>query len=95
MGLEKRWIARHCLVQQVSRFQQRLPMGTGVGDGKIQCLGMTIKVESYHVDGWGLLDCRFLTRRKFGLKCISDGLGNVALNCEDVAKSPSYVWAQT
>src|SRR5947209_215323 len=84
MSLEKRWIARHRLGQQVSRLQQHLPMGGGVGDGKIQCLSVTIKVESYQVDRWGLLDYRFFTRRKFGLKCIGDGFGDLALNSKDV-----------
>ena len=61
LSLEKRWIARHRLVQQVSRLQQHLPMAGGVGDGKIQRLRVTIKVESYQVDSWGLFDFRFLS----------------------------------
>ena len=59
-------------------------MGAGVGDGKIQCLGVTIKVEGYQVDGWGLFDRRFLTGRKFGLECLGDGFGDLALNRKDV-----------
>src|SRR6266571_3729656 len=78
--IEKRWITRDSLVQQIDRLEGFPP---GAYRQK-NSFGARVKVEGCEVGGWLALDGQFLRSRHFGVKLLSDFLRDLALDCEYV-----------
>src|SRR5437016_2352197 len=83
--IEKRWITRHSLVQQVDYLHQirylaakRCPQKNIIGSG--------IKIKSNEIAGRPALNGRFLSGRDFGVKLLSDFLRNLALDRKQVVQ---------
>src|SRR6266513_3866573 len=83
--IEKRWIARHGLVQQIDCLTEiRHPAAKG-------CLrehmtGARIEIESDEIAGRPALNRQFLSRGDFSVKLLSDFLRNLALDRKQVVQ---------
>src|SRR5207249_280429 len=82
--IEKRWITRDSLVQQIDRLEgirfpdRRRPQKN--------IFGARVEIERADVARRRTLDCVLFTRRKFGLQLIRNRLRDLALNREHVRK---------
>src|SRR5205823_11293935 len=84
IGIEKRWITRHSLVQQIDRLEAiRFPPGAY---RRKNIFGARVKIERADVARRRTLDCVLFTRRKFSLQLIRNRLRDLALNREHVRK---------
>ena len=64
--LEKRWVMRYGLIQQIARLQQIRPSGTAKA-GQKKIVGASVKIEGGDVARWGLLNRILFAWRKPGL----------------------------
>src|SRR5205809_7856061 len=82
--IEKRWITRDSLVQQIDRLEAiRFPPGAY---RQKNIFGARVKVEGYEVGGWLALDGQFLRSRHFGVKLVCNFLCDLALDCERIGQ---------
>src|SRR5439155_21043660 len=80
--IEKRWITRDRLVQQIDRLEAiRFPPGAY---RQKNIFGARVEIERADVARWRTLDCVLFTRRKFSLQLISNRLRDLALNRKHV-----------
>src|SRR5438105_1753660 len=81
--IEKRWIARHGLVQQIDCLTEiRHPAAKGCPRKRMT--GARIEIESDEIAGRPALNRQFLSSRDFGAKPLSDFLRNLALDRKQV-----------
>src|SRR5439155_14365227 len=80
--IEKRWITRHSLVQQIDRLEGIRFRDRACPQQNI--FGARVEIERADVARRRTLDCVLFTRRKFCLQLISDCFCNLALNSEYV-----------
>src|SRR5205809_5737179 len=83
--IEKRWITRHSLVQQVDYLHQILYLAAKRCPQK-NIIGSGIKIKSNEIAGRPALNGRFLSGRDFGVKLLSDFLRNLALDRKQVVQ---------
>ena len=84
--LEKRWIARHSLVQQIDCLQQiRSPVATERRRQK-EILATRVKIERDEVGGWLALNGQFLSSCDFGVQSFGDFLRDLALDGKQVVQ---------
>src|SRR5436309_14260637 len=83
--IEKRWITRHSLVQQVDYLHQIRYLATK-GCPRKHMTGARIEIESDEIAGRPALNGRFLSGRDFGVKLLSDFLRNLALDRKQVVQ---------
>src|SRR4029453_14638007 len=81
--LEKRWVTRDGLVQQISCLQQFRSRGTAKACQKNK-FSASVKIEGGNVARRGGFDCSFLTWRKLGLQLVGNRLRNLTLNREHI-----------
>src|SRR6266480_73395 len=80
IGFEKRWIARHRLVQEIDCLQL-----VRRRRGKPQnIVGARIELESDEIGGWLVLNSESLSRCDFGVQSFGDFLRDLALDCEEI-----------
>src|SRR5207245_8640354 len=83
--IEKRWIARHGLVQQIDCLTEiRHPVAKGCP--RKHMTGARIEIESNEIAGRFALNGHFLSGCNFGMKLVSDFLRDLALDCEHVVQ---------
>src|SRR5207244_1918757 len=83
--IEKRWIARHGLVQQIDCLTEiRHPAAKGCP--RKHMTGARIEIESDEITGRPPLNRQFLSRRDFGVKLLSDFLRDLALDGEQIVQ---------
>src|SRR5712692_4376660 len=84
--LEKRWIMRDSLVQQISRLQKIRQSTRDTAKNGLQkkIVGASVEIERGDVARRGAFDCVLFARRKFGLQLVGDRLGDLTLNGEHV-----------
>src|SRR5207247_8460481 len=80
--IEKRWITRHSLVQQIDRLEAIRFLPGAYRQKNI--FGARVKIERADVARRRTLDCLLFTRRKFGLQLVRDRLRDLALDGEHV-----------
>ena len=83
--LEKRWVTRDGLVQQISCLQQFRSRGTAKACQK-KVFGLRVKVKGGDVGRRGMFNCVLFTRRKPGLKLLGNRLCDFTLNREHIRK---------
>src|SRR6266581_6522301 len=82
--IEKRWITRDSLVQQIDRLEG---IRTHARAGRQKNIfGARIEIERADVARWRTLDGVLFTRRKFCLQLISNRLRDLALNGEHIGE---------
>src|SRR6266481_8704644 len=82
--IEKRWITRDSLVQQIDRLEAiRFPPGAY---RRKNIFGARVEIERADVARRRTLDCVLFARRKFRLQLICDCFCNLALNSEYVCQ---------
>src|SRR5438132_107995 len=83
--IEKRWIARHGLVQQIDCVTEiRHPAAKGCPRKHMN--GARIEIESDEIAGRPALNRQSLSSRDFGAKPLSDFLRNLALDRKQVVQ---------
>src|SRR5437763_17091805 len=83
--IEKRWIARHSLVQQIDCLTEiRHPAAKGCS--RKHMTGARIESESDEIAGRPALNRQSLSSRDFGVKLLSDFLRNLALDGEQIVQ---------
>ena len=88
---EKGGITRQRLVQEIDRFEIILSSQSTKAGGQKQSLGARVKIESGDIFGGRLLDCAFLSWRKFRLQLISDLFCDFTLNGKDIVYGPIII----
>src|SRR5437667_11733467 len=83
--LEKRWVTRYGLVQQISCLQQFRSRGTAKACQK-KIFGLRVKIEGGDVGRRGMFDCILFTWRKLRLKLLCNRLCDFALNRDHIRK---------
>ena len=83
--LEKRWVTRYGLVQQISCLQQFRSRGTAKACQK-KIFGLRVKIEGGDVGRRRTFDCVLFAWREFRLKLVGNRLCNLTLNREYVRK---------
>src|SRR5438552_17662965 len=82
--IEKRWITRHSLVQQIDRLEAiRFPPGAY---RQKNIFGARVEIERADVARRRTLDCVLFTRRKFCLQLIRNRLRDLTLTGEHVGQ---------
>src|SRR5207302_9358944 len=84
--LEKRWIARHSLVQQVDCLQPSRSRVATERRRQKQIAAARVKIERGKVGGWLALNGQFLSRCDFGVQPFCDSLRNLALDRKQVIR---------
>src|SRR5262249_50344702 len=84
VGLEKGWVSPHGLIKKLNRLLHVLLISRTEADREEPTLGLSIKVESGQVGGGRFFNRRLLVRRKLRLQLLGDGLGDLALDGEDI-----------
>src|SRR6266516_6139415 len=80
--IEKRWITRHSLVQQIDRLEAiRFPPGAY---RRKNIFGARVEIERADVARRVTFDCVLFTRRKFSLQLVGNSLCDLTLNGEHV-----------
>src|ERR1051325_6634149 len=79
IGIEKRWIMCHSLVQKFNRLRYLRFDRIGHRENVFRT---RVKIERCDVGGWLAFDGRFLRSRDFRVKLRGDFLRDVALDCE-------------
>src|SRR5438128_10985706 len=83
--IEKRWIARHGLVQQIDCLTEiRHPVAKGCP--RKHMTGARIEIESDEIAGRPALNRQSLSSRYFGANLLSDFLRNLALDRKQVVQ---------
>src|SRR5437867_8299477 len=83
--IEKRWIARYGLVQQIDCLtEMRHPAAKGCP--RKHMTGARIEIESDEIAGRPALNRQFLSSRDFSAKLLSDFLRNLALDGKQVVQ---------
>src|SRR5437762_59020 len=83
--IEKRWIARHGLVQQIDCLTEiRHPAAKGCP--RKHMTGARIEIESDEIAGRPAVNRQSLSSRDFGAKPLSDFLRNLALDGEQIVQ---------
>src|SRR5437762_5941843 len=83
--IEKRWIARHGLVQQIDCLTEiRHPAAKGCS--RKHMTGARIEIEGNEIAGRPALNRQSLSSRDFGAKPLSDFLRNLALDRKQVVQ---------
>src|SRR5437667_7721657 len=83
--IEKRWIARHSLVQQID-YPQEIRHPAAKCCPRKNVIGERVEIESHEIAGRPALNGRFLSGRNFGVKLLSDFLRNLALDRKQVVQ---------
>src|SRR6266567_1676221 len=86
IGLEKRWVTRDSLGQQIDGLQViRFPC-TAPGRSQKKIFGARVEIEGGDVVCRGTFDCAFFAWRKFCLQLVGDRLCDLTLNGEHVGE---------
>src|SRR6266496_5376047 len=83
--LEKRWVTRDSLVQQISCLQQFRSRNTAKACQE-KIVGTRVEVDSGEVARRGTFDCTHFTWREFRLKLVGNRLCDLTLNREHIRK---------
>src|SRR6266849_4912389 len=84
--LEKRWIMRDSLVQQIDRLQKIGSRITAKDRCKKKIIGARVEIERADITRRGALDGALFGWGKFCLQLVGDRLCDLALNSEYVGK---------
>src|SRR6266480_810106 len=80
--IDKRWVSRNGLVQQIDRLQQILSLSAGRPQKKI--LGARVEIECADVARRRAFDGVLFSWRELRLQLIGNCLCDLALNCEHI-----------
>src|SRR6266480_167453 len=83
--LEKRWVTRDSLLQQISRREQSRFRSTAKA-GQKKIVGASVKIEGRDVVRWGLLNRILFTWRKPSLQLASNRHRDLTLNRKYIGK---------
>ena len=83
--LEKRWVTRNSLVQQISCLQQ-IHFGATAKAPQKKILGARVQIERSDVTCWRTLDRVLFPWRKLDLELVGDRLRDLTLNSKNVCK---------
>src|SRR5439155_25639297 len=87
--LEKRWVSRDSLVQQISRLQQLLLPTNATARRQKKIFGASVEIEAGEIGGWWSLDREFFSECDLCVKLLSDLLRDLALDCGYVVQITS------
>src|SRR6266567_9491144 len=85
------WIARGGRFQEIDCLSQSSVDRSSCAWEQQQSLGLAVLLECDHVSGGTLLNSVLFRGRKFGLKLIGDGFGDLALDGKDIVNRPVVV----